>query len=91
LRLRIAALALAGLAAAAAPVHAKSLTPQAFIEQWDADHDGTLSLDEVKKAASARFDELDRHHDGTLDKKELSSLAGRILLRLFGPTQAPLF
>ena len=41
LRLRIAALALAGLAAAAAPVHAKSLTPQAFIEQWDADHDGT--------------------------------------------------
>jgi EF hand domain-containing protein len=73
LRLRIAALALAGLAAAAAPVHAKSLTPQAFIEQWDADHDGTLSLDEVKKAASARFDELDRDHDGTLDRRELGA------------------
>ena len=30
----------------------------AFIQQWDPDHDGTLSLDEVKKAADARFDAL---------------------------------
>jgi hypothetical protein len=30
------------------------------------DHDGTLSLDEVKKPASVRFDALDRDHDGTL-------------------------
>ena len=43
----------------------------AFMQQWDPDHDGTLSLDEVKKAADARFDALDADHDGTLDKKEL--------------------
>jgi Ca2+-binding EF-hand superfamily protein len=43
----------------------------AFMQQWDPDHDGTLSLDEVKKAADARFDALDADHDGSLDKKEL--------------------
>ena len=44
-----------------------------FLQQWDADHDGTLSLDEVKKAASERFDALDRDHDGTLDRRELGA------------------
>ncbi len=43
----------------------------AFIQRWDTDNDGTLTLDEVKKAADARFDALDQDHDGTLDKKEL--------------------
>jgi Ca2+-binding EF-hand superfamily protein len=43
----------------------------AFMQQWDPDHDGTMSLDEVKKAADARFDALDTDHEGTLDKKEL--------------------
>jgi Ca2+-binding EF-hand superfamily protein len=42
----------------------------AFMQQWDPDHDGTMSLDEVKKAADARFDALDTDHEGTLDKKE---------------------
>lgn len=37
----------------------------------DTDHDGTVDLDEAKKAASALFDKLDRDHDGTLDKHEL--------------------
>jgi Ca2+-binding EF-hand superfamily protein len=136
----IAALALIGLAHTTEPVQAKRLsTVDTFLQKWDADHDGTLSLDEVKKAAIARFHALDRNdagtldrwklgatvtawqfrradadkdrtldmneylamvetlfraadkdHDGTLDRKELKSLAGRFLLRLFGPRQGPL-
>jgi Ca2+-binding EF-hand superfamily protein len=43
----------------------------AFMQQWNPDHDGTMSLDEVKKAADARFDALDTDHEGTLDKKEM--------------------
>jgi len=37
----------------------------------DPDNDGTVDLDEAKKAASALFDKLDRDRDGTLDKREL--------------------
>ena len=37
----------------------------------DTDHDGTVSLDEAKKAADAKFDKLDRDHDGTLTRGEL--------------------
>ena len=54
----------------------------AFMQQWDPDHDGTMSLDEVKKAADARFDALDTDHEGTLDKKELGSKAGKALMRM---------
>ena len=45
----------------------------ALLQQWDADHDGTLDLAEAKKAAAAKFDALDRDHDGTLDRKELGA------------------
>jgi Ca2+-binding EF-hand superfamily protein len=136
----IAALVLIGLVHTAGPAQAKRPSVvDTFLHKWDADHDGTLSLDDVKKAASARFNELDRNHtgtlnrwktgatvtawqfrradadkdgtldkheylalveklfrgadkdhDGTLDRKELNSLAGRFLLRLFGPKQGPL-
>src|SRR5438552_1038401 len=72
-RLGIATLGLIGLALVAAPTQAAGVKADAFIRQWDADHDGTLSLDEVKKAASARFDQLDRDHDGTLDRRELGA------------------
>jgi Ca2+-binding EF-hand superfamily protein len=37
----------------------------------DTDNDGTVDLEEAKKAASALFDRLDRDHDGTLDRREL--------------------
>jgi Ca2+-binding EF-hand superfamily protein len=43
----------------------------AFVAKWDTDHDGTLDLAEVNKAADALFDKLDVDHDGTLDRKEL--------------------
>src|SRR5215831_12683204 len=42
-----------------------------LIAMWDADHDKTLDLTEVNKAAAAEFDKLDVDHDGTLDMKEL--------------------
>jgi Ca2+-binding EF-hand superfamily protein len=41
------------------------------IQKFDTDNDGTLDLNEVKKAGSALFDKLDRDHDGTLDRREL--------------------
>ena len=47
---------------------------EAVLQQWDADHDGTLDLAEAKKAAAAKFDALDRDHDGTLDAKELRGI-----------------
>jgi Ca2+-binding EF-hand superfamily protein len=37
----------------------------------DTDHDGTVSLDEAKKAAEAIFAKFDRDHDGTLSRREL--------------------
>jgi len=70
--LGIAALALVGFAVTL-PAQAAGITADAFIRKWDADHDGTLSLEEVKKAAGARFDALDRNHDGSLDRRELGA------------------
>jgi Ca2+-binding EF-hand superfamily protein len=37
----------------------------------DADHDGTLDLNEVKRAAGDLFDELDADRDGRLTRSEL--------------------
>jgi Ca2+-binding EF-hand superfamily protein len=51
--------------------------PANVINIWDTDHDGTLDLNEINKAAEAEFDKLDIDHDGTLDMKEL----GRRLTR----------
>jgi Ca2+-binding EF-hand superfamily protein len=41
------------------------------LQKFDTDNDGTLDLNEVKKAGGALFDKLDRDHDGTLDRREL--------------------
>ena len=41
------------------------------MQMLDADNDGTVDLDEAKKAAETAFDKLDRDHDGTLDRREL--------------------
>ena len=46
----------------------------------DTDHDGTMSLDEAKKAAEVMFGKLDRDHDGTLTRRELR---GRLSAREF--------
>ena len=51
-----------------------------LLRTWDADHDRTLSLDEVRSAASAEFDKLDVDHEGTLSPEELG---GRLTRRAF--------
>ena len=56
---------LVGWPAFAAPTRAMRLL--------DTDNDGTVDLDEAKKAASALFNKLDRDHEGTLDRRELGS------------------
>jgi hypothetical protein len=56
---------------------AKKLSPLAGL---DTDHDGTVSLDEAKKAAGDMFNKLDRDHDGTLTRRELR---GRMTAREF--------
>src|SRR6266550_4677770 len=71
--LGLGALALVGLALVAPPTQAAGVNADGFIRQWDADHDGTLDLGEVKKAAGARFDQLDRDRHGTLDRRELGA------------------
>ena len=42
-----------------------------LLDELDVDHDGTVDLADVKKAAGAVFDKLDRDHGGTLDRKEV--------------------
>jgi hypothetical protein len=38
--------------------------PSRAMQLLDTDNDGTVDLDEAKKAASTQFDKLDRDHDG---------------------------
>jgi len=51
-----------------------AVTPRsAAMRMFDTDNDGTIDLDEAKKAALALFDRLDHDHDGTLDRRELGA------------------
>src|SRR5262249_47693494 len=49
-----------------------------LISGLDMDHDGTVALDEAKKAAAILFDRIDRKRDGKLTRHELS---GRLSVR----------
>jgi Ca2+-binding EF-hand superfamily protein len=40
----------------------------------DSNNDGMLGLDEIKEAASKKFDGLDRNHSGTLTRRQLGRL-----------------
>lgn len=48
----------------------------------DPDRDGTLTKDEYLAVVERRFNAANPDKDGTLDAKELSSAAGKALLRL---------
>ena len=52
----------------------KAGTLPRHIKAIDADHDGTIELNEAKKAAVAHFKRLDRDKDNTLDRREMSLL-----------------
>lgn len=52
----------------------QAVAPTAAMASMDTDRDGTLSLDEVSKAAEANFAALDTDRDGTLDARELAGL-----------------
>jgi Ca2+-binding EF-hand superfamily protein len=68
-----------GLMGLGLPAFGKSRRVDA-VRMFDTDNDGTVDLEEAKKAASAVFDRLDRDHDGTLDRREL---AGRLSAKEF--------
>jgi Ca2+-binding EF-hand superfamily protein len=63
-------------AAAAPPAYAQTAPsgPAAALSAFDTDKDGTLSWDEVRVAALAKFAAADTDHDGTLDAKEVAAL-----------------
>jgi Ca2+-binding EF-hand superfamily protein len=78
-RRNVFTVAAAALVGVAAPAFAASKTGP--VVSFDTDNDGTVDLDEAKKAASALFDKLDTDKDGTLDFKELH---GRLTRLEFG-------
>lgn len=53
----------------------------ASFEAIDSDRDGTIDLDEAKRAAAPLFDQLDRHRTGKLSRTQLGR--GRMTLAEF--------
>ena len=70
---RVALLGCLALGAAVGGAEAALAAPERrhLMQLLDPDNDGTVDLDEAKKAASALFDRLDRNHNGVLNKREL--------------------
>jgi len=77
-RRKVFTMALTALLGVAAP--ALAATKSGPRTPFDTDNDGTVDIDEAKKAASALFDKLDTDKDGTLDVKELK---GRLTQKEF--------
>src|SRR5437868_6761807 len=46
----------------------------ASFQAIDGNNDGKLDLNEIKQAASKKFDALDRYHKGTLSRRQLGRL-----------------
>jgi hypothetical protein len=80
------------------PIQAQTLDVGAFIQRWDADHDGAINRHELRKATDNRlrdklvdklFQAGDRDNDGRIDKSELSSLARESFLWMFEALPEP--
>jgi Ca2+-binding EF-hand superfamily protein len=65
------------MSATAAPADTTPDDQGSVMQKIDTDHDGSVSLDEAKKAAIAKFDTLDTDKEGTLDANELTGILGR--------------
>jgi hypothetical protein len=66
-----------GVSVAASAIVPQRLNIDAFLEQSDADNDGVLNLDEIQKAAVARFDTRDRGRGG-ISKTEYLALVEQL-------------
>ena len=53
---------------------AQRVNVRAFIEQYDADQEGTVKLEQIRRAAVERFQVLDRKHKGTLTRSQLAGV-----------------
>ena len=78
--LGILALLATSAVSGATRAQAQRLNADAFIQQWDTDHDVTLSLEEVKKAATVQFQALDPKQKGYLTRTQL---AGKLTFQQF--------
>lgn len=65
------------ISATAAPADTTPEDQSLVMSKIDTDHDGTISLDEAKKAAETKFDALDTDKEGTLDASELTGILSR--------------
>jgi Ca2+-binding EF-hand superfamily protein len=65
------------MSATAAPADTTPEDQSSVMSKIDTDHDGSVSLDEAKKAAIAKFDTLDTDKEGTLDASELTGILAR--------------
>lgn len=71
-----------GLLAAGVTASAPALAARpASFEAIDRDRDGTIDLDEAKRAAGQLFDQLDRRRTGTLSRAQLGR--GRVTVAQF--------
>ena len=69
--LALAAVAVALFAGATADVGFARTKPCKSLAKIDPDNDGSMTLDEAKKAAGAVFDRINKDKDATLDVAEL--------------------
>ena len=67
------AVTIVGLIGGSSEALAQTKKESSPVTRFDTDHDGTVDIDEAKKAASDLFDRLDADRDGSLSIKELQS------------------
>jgi Ca2+-binding EF-hand superfamily protein len=72
------AVTIVGLIGGSSEALAQTKKESSPVTRFDTDHDGTVDIDEAKKAASDLFDRLDTDRDGSLSIKELQGrLSGK--------------
>ena len=70
MKLRVKLLALAFLSSVATSAAAADPSLSHFLEQWDANGDGSVSLAEIRQGREHRFAAYDADGDGYLDREE---------------------